>query len=105
MGESREDLTFTVAIAKAGGLLLPENFSLSPRVASPRGVRLCRNIFLGDWAGNNGFAANLSDFNKTGLNVLVKAAPRARFQLTDFIDFEVPVPKPVLKTEFVLSHG
>jgi hypothetical protein len=67
--------------------------------------RLARNIFLGDWAGNNGFAANLSDFNKTGLNVLVKAAPRARFQLTDFIDFEVPVPKPVLKTEFVLSHG
>jgi hypothetical protein len=75
--------------------------------ATPRDLpdRLARNIFLGDWAGNNGFAANLSDFNKTGLNVLVKAAPRARFQLTDFIDFEVPVPKPVLKTEFVLSHG
>ena len=39
MGESREDLTFTVAIAKAGGLLLPENFSLSPpRGRSARGL-------------------------------------------------------------------
>jgi hypothetical protein len=90
---------------------LPENFRLSPcaaaKVAWGLGLRdrLARNIFFRDWAANNGFAANLFELNKTNFTVLVDLASRARFQVTDFIDFEVPMLKPVLKTEFVLSHG
>jgi hypothetical protein len=38
VGESREDLTFTVAIAKVGGLLLPEILAYRPVRQSPRGV-------------------------------------------------------------------
>ena len=74
-GNPARHLTFTVAIAKLAALLLAEIEPIAPRGQVRAGLgyavpcnrssqyvwmdRLARNIFLGDWAGNNGFAANL----------------------------------------------